>query len=81
MWNGIMNQAKAKFPHAKPDGGTTFPQNTWASREYKKEGGQYVKSKDDVDPRFRDYKKEAEDKKARKEKEKEKRRDQGQIVF
>lgn len=81
LWNSILGRAKSRFPHARADGGVTFPEASWASKEYKREGGQYVNSKSDVDPRFRDYKKEAEDKKRRKEKEKQKRRDQGQIVF
>lgn len=81
LWNRLLSQAKAKFPHLNANGGTNRAANKWLSQEYSKEGGQFVDSKEDVDPRFRDYKKEEEDKKRRKEKEKKKRRDNGEIVF
>lgn len=81
LWNRLASQAKAKFPHANPKGGFTFPEAKWVKQEYIREGGQFVDSKADVDPKFRDYKKEAEDKKRRKENEKKKRRDRGEIVF
>lgn len=81
LWNRLVSQAKAKFPHSNPRGGVNRAGAKWIKEEYAREGGQYVESKQDVDPKFRDYKKEEADKKRRKENEKKKRRDAGQIVF
>lgn len=81
LWNRLVQQARAKFPHSNPKGGLTFPEASWVKKEYARTGGQFVDSKEDVDPRFRDYKKEADDKKRRKENELKKRRDRGEIVL
>lgn len=81
LWNRIVANSRSRFPHSNPHGGLTRPEAKWASEEYVREGGQYVDSKQDVDPRFRDYKKEEADKKRRKENEKKKRREHGEIVF
>lgn len=81
LWNRLVSQSKARYPHNNPKGGMTRVEVNWVKDEYDREGGQYVDSKDDIDPRFRDYKKEAEDKKRRKENDKKKRRARGEIVY
>jgi hypothetical protein len=58
MYNMVVAQAKAKF--------TTYPSPAaahWVRARYNQMGGQYVKSKKEVDPRFRDYAQEEKDKK------------------
>jgi hypothetical protein len=81
MWNNFVGQAKARFPHSNPRGGMTRPEVKWVKEKYAQAGGQFVDSKDDVDPRFRDYKKEEADKERRKENEKKKRRNRGELVL
>jgi hypothetical protein len=81
LWNRLVSQSRAKFPHSSPTGGLTRPEAKWVKQQYAQSGGQFVDSKKDVDPKFRDYKKEDADKKRRKENEKKKRRENGEIVF
>ena len=52
--------------------GNNFAAAKGIQQQYASEGGQFVESKNDVDPRFRDTIKEEEDAKKRKEKEKKK---------
>jgi len=58
LWNMITTQARSKF--------AKYPSpaaSHWVHTRYTQLGGQFVKSKRDVDPRFRDYAQEAMDKK------------------
>ena len=58
LYNMIVAQARSKF--------TTYPSPAaahWVHSRYDQMGGQYVKSKKEVDPRFRDYVQEEKDKK------------------
>jgi hypothetical protein len=64
LWNMITAQATTKFSKNSPARGH------WIHAKYNQMGGQYVKSKRDVDPRFRDYTQEAMDKKNEKQKKK-----------
>jgi hypothetical protein len=64
LWNMITAQAGAKFSKNSPARGH------WIHAKYNQMGGQYVKSKKDVDPRFRDYVQEEKDKKEKLEKKK-----------
>ena len=64
LWNTITAQAGAKFSKNSPARGH------WIHAKYNQMGGQYVKSKRDVDPRFRDYTQEEIDKKKEKQKKK-----------
>jgi hypothetical protein len=57
LWNMITAQAGAKFSKNSPARGH------WIHAKYNQMGGQYVKSKKEVDPRFRDYVQEERDKK------------------
>jgi hypothetical protein len=64
LWNMITAQATSKFSKNSPARGH------WIHAKYNQMGGQYVKSKRDVDPRFRDYTQEEIDKKKEKQKKK-----------
>jgi hypothetical protein len=58
LYNMIVAQARSKF--------TTYPSPAaahWVHSRYDQMGGQYVKSKKEVDPRFRDYVQEEKNKK------------------
>jgi len=56
LWNMITAQAGAKFSKNSPARGH------WIHARYNQMGGQYVQSKKDIDPRFRDYAQEKRDK-------------------
>ena len=56
LWNMVTAQAGAKFSKNSPARGH------WIHAKYNQMGGQYVKSKKDIDPRFRDYVQEKRDK-------------------
>jgi hypothetical protein len=60
----ITAQAGAKFSKNSPARGH------WIHAKYNQMGGQYVKSKKEIDPRFRDYVQEERDKKEKLEKKK-----------
>jgi len=64
LWNMITAQAGTKFSKNSPARGH------WIHARYNQMGGQYVKSKKEVDPRFRDYAHEALEKKEESEKKK-----------
>jgi len=64
LWNTITAQAGAKFSKNSPARGH------WIHAKYNQMGGQYVKSKKEVDPRFRDYAQEESDKKEEQKKKK-----------
>jgi len=64
LWNMITAQANTKFSKNSPARGH------WIHARYNQMGGQYVKSKKDIDPRFRDYTQEALEKKEESEKKK-----------
>jgi len=64
LWNMITAQAGAKFSKNSPARGH------WIHARYNQMGGQYVKSKREVDPRFRDYAHEELEKKEEQQKKK-----------
>jgi hypothetical protein len=64
LWNMITAQAGAKFTKNSPARGH------WIHAKYNQMGGQYVESKKDVDPRFRDYAQEKRDKEEEQKKKK-----------
>jgi hypothetical protein len=57
LYNMIKAQAAARFQKQSPARGH------WIHTKYNQMGGQYVQSKKDVDPRFRDYVEEEKEKK------------------
>jgi hypothetical protein len=57
LWNMVTVQAGTRFSKNSP------AKAHWIHAKYGQLGGQFVKSKRDVDPRFRDYAQEAMDKK------------------
>jgi len=63
LWNNLMRQAKAKYPIKNPNAKTSFPINEWVSKEYARQGGQYVESKSQVPLKMRDQKAREEKKK------------------
>lgn len=67
LYNMLLNQAKAKYPtHGKT--GIGYAANKWLALEYARQGGGYVDSIKQVDPKLRDYKQEAADKVERQKK-------------
>lgn len=65
LYNMVVAQARSKF--------TTYPSPGaahWVHTRYNQMGGQYVKSKKEVDPRFRDYAEEEKKKKEEQQKKK-----------
>jgi len=66
LYNMLLQQAKAKFPSHKPNG-LSFPAAKWFGQEYAREGGGFVDSIKQVDPKLRDFKQEAIVKEKRKE--------------
>ena len=58
LWNMITMQARTKFPKYPSPAAAH-----WVHTRYTQLGGQFVKSKSQVDPRFRDYAHEAMEKK------------------
>lgn len=65
LYNMITTQAKTKF--------AKYPSPAaahWVHTKYTQMGGKFVESKRQVDPRFRDYAKEAQDKKEKEQKKK-----------
>ena len=80
LYNMLLQQAKAKFPSHKPNG-LSFPAAKWFGQEYAREGGGFVDSIKQVDPKLRDFKQEAIDKEKRKEAlEKKKKKQSGFVV-
>jgi hypothetical protein len=57
LWNMVTAQAATKFSKNSPARGH------WIHAKYNQLGGQYVKSKKDVDPKLRDYAQEERDQK------------------
>lgn len=64
LWNMVTAQASTRFSKNSPARGH------WIHAKYNQLGGQYVKSKKDIDPRFRDYAQEKRDKEAEQKKKK-----------
>jgi hypothetical protein len=64
LWNMVTAQAATRFSKNSPARGH------WIHAKYNQLGGQYVKSKKDIDPRFRDYDQEKRDKEAEQKKKK-----------
>ena len=65
LWNMLTTQARSKF--------RTYPSPAaahWVHSRYVQLGGKFVPSKKDIDPRFRDYVQEAQDKKEKEQKKK-----------
>ena len=80
LYNMLLQQAKAKFPSHKPNG-LSFPAAKWFGQEYAREGGGFVDSIKQVDPKLRDFKQEAIDKEKRQEAlEKRKKKQSGFVV-
>ena len=74
LWNLLLRQAKAKYPsHSK---NLAFPASKWLRDEYSRQGGKFVGSKREVDPKLRDVKQDQEDAKKRKLAEKKKKEKQ-----
>ena len=74
LWNLLLRQAKAKYPsHGK---NLAFPASKWLRDEYSRQGGKFVGSKREVDPKLRDVKQDQEDSKKRKLAEKKKKEKQ-----
>ena len=69
LYNAISRIQRAMHHETR---GNNFAAAKGIQQEYANEGGQFVNSKADVDPRFRDRIKEEQDAKKRKEKEKKK---------
>jgi hypothetical protein len=65
LWNMLTTQARSKF--------RTYPSPAaahWVHSRYTQLGGKFVPSKKDIDPRFRDYVHEAQEKKEKEQKKK-----------
>jgi hypothetical protein len=69
LYNALEQQARSKYPSSRTKG-LTYAAAKWLSSEYAKNGGSYVDSIKEVDPKKRDYKKEELDKIKRKKSEK-----------
>jgi len=65
LWNMITMQARTKFPKYPSPAAAH-----WVHTRYTQLGGQFVKNKGQVDPRFRDYAHEAMKKKEEEQKKK-----------
>jgi hypothetical protein len=74
LWNLLLGQAKAKYPSRGKN--LAFPASKWLREEYARQGGKFVASKREVDPKLRDVKKDAEDAKKRKVADKKKKQKQ-----
>ena len=80
LYNMLLAQAKAKFPSHKPNG-LSFPAAKWFGNEYARQGGGFVDSIKQVDPKLRDFKQEEVEKEKRKEAlEKKKKKQSGFVV-
>jgi hypothetical protein len=80
LYNMLLAQAKAKFPSHKPNG-LSFPAAKWFGNEYARQGGGFVDSIKQVDPKLRDFKQEEVEKEKRKEaSEKKKKKQSGFVV-
>jgi hypothetical protein len=80
LYNMLLAQAKAKFPSHKPNG-LSFPAAKWFGNEYARQGGGFVDSIKQVDPKLRDFKEEDIKKEKRKEAlEKKKKKQSGFVV-
>jgi hypothetical protein len=64
LWNMVTAQAATRFSKNSPARGH------WIHAKYNQLGGQYVKSKKDIDPRFRDFAQEKRDKEEEQKKKK-----------
>ena len=67
LYNALGLQAQSKYP-AKRTAGISAAAGRWRQNEYLKQGGSFVESIDQVDPKKRDYKQEALDSQKRKKK-------------
>lgn len=80
LYNMLLAQAKAKYPSHKPNG-LSFPAAKWFGNEYARQGGGFVDSIKQVDPKLRDFKQEEVEKEKRKEAlEKKKKKQSGFVV-
>ena len=62
LWNTLKGQAIAKYPHQAADGKLSFAAAKYLKEQYIAQGGNYVNSINEVDPKNRDFKAEAEKK-------------------
>jgi hypothetical protein len=79
LYNMLLAQAKAKFPSHKPNG-LSFPAAKWFGNEYARQGGGFVDSIKQVDPKLRDFKQEEVEKEKRKKALEEKKKKQSGFV-
>jgi hypothetical protein len=80
LYNMLLAQAKAKYPSRKING-LSFPAAKWFGNEYARQGGGFVDSIKEVDPKLRDVKQENIEKEKRKEAlEKKKKKQSGFVV-
>lgn len=62
LWNRLKAQAIAKYPHQAASGKLGFAAGKWLRQEYIAQGGGFVNSINEVDPKDRDFKAEEEKK-------------------
>ena len=62
LWNRLKAQSIAKYPHQSADGRLSFAAGKWLRQEYIAQGGGFVNSIEEVDPKDRDFKAEEEKK-------------------
>jgi hypothetical protein len=79
LYNMLLAQAKAKYPSHKPNG-LSFPAAKWFGNEYARQGGGFVDSIKQVDPKLRDFKQEEVEKEKRKKALEEKKKKQSGFV-
>lgn len=79
LYNMLLAQAKAKYPSRKLNG-LSFPAAKWFGNEYARQGGGFVDSIKEVDPKLRDVKQENIEKEKRKKSDAEKKKKQSGFV-
>jgi len=79
LYNMLLAQAKAKYPSHKTNG-LSFPAAKWFGNEYARQGGGFVDSIKEVDPKLRDFKQEEVEKEKRKKALEEKKKKQSGFV-
>jgi hypothetical protein len=65
LWDSLVIQAQSRFPSHRM-GGLSWPAAKWAKEQYLLKGGEYVGSKREIPPQFRDQVKDDKDKKREK---------------
>lgn len=80
LYNMLLSQAKAKYPSHKPNG-LSYPAAKWFGQEYARQGGGYVDSIKQVDPKLRDFKEEEKKKVERKKKKLQRARQKNNLII